>query len=88
MLKLKINWRQLAKMVWDALKPVLLGAVGGGVIALSGGCSSMVPSTKTQSMGVYAFGIPGIAVITQTTQAADYTGGDTNSAMQANSQLR
>lgn len=35
-------------------------------------------------MGVYAFGIPGIAVITQTTQTADYSGGDTNGVSQAN----
>jgi hypothetical protein len=33
---------------------------------------------------VYAFGIPGIAVITQSHQAADNAGGDTNAAAQVN----
>ena len=36
------------------------------------------------AMGVYAFGIPGIAVISQTTQAADNKGEDTNVPVQAN----
>ena len=31
-------------------------------------------------MGVYAFGIPGIAVITQSHQTADNAGSDTNAA--------
>ena len=35
-------------------------------------------------MGVYAFGIPGIAVITQSQQTADNTGSDTNAAAQSN----
>ena len=35
-------------------------------------------------MGVYAFSIPGIAVISQTTQAADNKGEDTNVPVQAN----
>ena len=37
-MKLKINWKAL----WNAVKPVLLGAIGGGVIALTDGCSSRV----------------------------------------------
>ena len=39
---------------------------------------------KTQTMGVYAVGIPGIAVISQTTQAADNKGEDTNVPVQVN----
>ena len=35
-------------------------------------------------MGVYAFGIPGIAVITQSQQTADNAGSDTNAAAQSN----
>lgn len=31
----------------------------------------MTPSNKTQTMGVYALGIPGIAVITQSNLDAD-----------------
>ena len=32
-MKLKIDWKALGKALWNAVKPVLLGAVGGGVIA-------------------------------------------------------
>ena len=67
-----------------ALKPVLLGAIGGGVIALTDGCSSLTPSSKTQSMGVYAIGVPGIAIITRSTQNEDASGGDTNVPTQVN----
>ena len=35
-------------------------------------------------MGVYAFGIPGIAVITQSTQASDTTSEDVNANRQTN----
>jgi len=83
-MKLKIDWKALGKAVWDALKPVILGAIGGGVIAVTGGCSSLTPSAKTQTMGVYAFGIPGIAVITHSTQDADARGDDANAPTQAN----
>ena len=41
-------------------------------------------ANKTAATGVYAFGIPGIAVISQTTQAADNKGEDTNVPVQAN----
>ena len=34
-MKLKIGWKALGKALWNAVKPVLLGAVGGGVIALT-----------------------------------------------------
>ena len=42
------------------------------------------PSSKTQSMGVYAIGMPGIAIITKSTQNEDASGGDTNVPTQAN----
>ena len=83
-MKLKIEWKALGKALWNAVKPVLLGAVGGGVIALTEGCSSLTPSAKTQTMGVYALGIPGIAVITHSEQTADNKGEDTNAPVQAN----
>ena len=84
-MKLKIKWKELARQLWNAVKPVLLGAVGGGLVAVTGsGCSSLTPSTKTQTMGVYAFGIPGIAVITQSAQNADNAGDDDNKPVQAN----
>ena len=39
-MKVKVNWKALGKALWNAVKPVLLGAIGGGVIALTDGCSS------------------------------------------------
>ena len=55
------------------------------ILALAaGGCSSLVPSSKTQTMSVYALGIPGIAVITSSSQAADNSGEDVNAPTQAN----
>ena len=83
-MKLKIDWKALGKALWNAVKPVLLGAIGGGVIALTDGCSSLTPSSKTQSMGVYAIGVPGIAIITKSTQNEDASGGDTNVPTQVN----
>ena len=54
------------------------------VAAMACGCSSLVPSSKTQTMGVYAFGIPGIAVITSSSQQADNSGEDINEPIQTN----
>jgi len=81
---MKINWKELGKQLWNAVKPVLLAAIGGGVVAVSSGCSSLTPSAKTQSMSLYAIGIPGIAVITQSEQTADNKGDDDNTPIQSN----
>ena len=43
-MKLKINWKELGKQFWDAVKPVLLAAIGGGLVTLANGCSSLTPS--------------------------------------------
>ena len=84
-MKIKINWKELGKQLWNAVKPVLLGAIGGGLVAVTGsGCSALTPSAKTQTMSLYAIGIPGIAVVTQSTQNADNTGDDDNKPVQAN----
>ena len=83
-MKIKINWKSLGKALWAAVKPVLLGAVGGGVIALTDGCSALTPSAKTQNMSLYAVGIPGIAVVTKSEQVADNKGDDENKPVQAN----
>ena len=83
-MKLKLNWKELARQLWAAIRPVLLGAIGGGIVGVASGCSSLTPSDKTQTMGVYAFGIPGIAVITQSHQTAENAGSDTNAAAQSN----
>ena len=36
-----------------------------GIVSVASGCSSLTPSDKTQTKGVYVFGIPGIAVMAQ-----------------------
>ena len=83
-MKLKVNWKALGRQLWAAVKPVLLAALGGGIVTVAAGCSSLTPSSKTQTMGVYAFGLPAVAVITQSEQIADYSGGDTNGVSQTN----
>ena len=83
-MKLKVNWKELGKQLWNAVKPVLLAAIGGGVVTLADGCSSLTPSAKTQSMSLYAIGIPGIAIVTRSEQTADNTGDDDNKPVQAN----
>ena len=83
-MKLKINWQELLRQIWTAVKPVLLGAIGGGLVTFASGCSSMAPSDKTQTMSVYALGIPGIAVITESRQTADNAGSDMNATAQSN----
>ena len=83
-MKLKVNWKKLGKQLWAAVKPVLLAAIGGGVVTLADGCSSLTPSAKTQSMSLYAIGIPGIAIVTQSEQTADNKGDDNNTPVQAN----
>ena len=83
-MKLKVNWKALGKAIWEAVKPALLAAIGGGVVTLADGCSSLTPSAKTQSMSLYAIGIPGIAVVSQSEQTADNKGEDTNAPTQGN----
>ena len=84
-MKIKINWKELGKQLWNAVKPVLLGAIGGGLVAVTGsGCSALTPSAKTQAMSLYAIGIPGVAVVTHSTQDADNKGDDENKPTQTN----
>ena len=51
-MKLKVNWKELARQLWAAVRPGLLGAIGGGIVSFASGCSSLMPSDKTQTMGV------------------------------------
>jgi len=32
-MQLKINWKSLGKQLWEAVKPVLLAAIGGGLVS-------------------------------------------------------
>ena len=51
-MKLKINWKELGRQVWAAVKPVLLAAVGGGIVSVATGCSSLTPTSKSQTLSV------------------------------------
>ena len=75
-----LPWKNAAKA---ALQIIVPAAVGSGAAILAG-CSSLTPSAKTQTMSLFAVGIPGIAVVTQSTQNADNTGDDENSPKQTN----
>jgi len=81
-------WNMIKALPWkDALKAamqiIIPAAVGSGAAILAG-CSALTPSAKTQTMSLYAIGIPGIAVITHSTQDADNKGDDENRPTQAN----
>ena len=81
-------WNVIKSLPWrDALKAALQiivpAAVGSGAAILAG-CSDLRPSAKTQTMSLYAIGIPGIAVVTQSTQDADNRGDDENRPAQIN----
>ena len=81
-------WNVIKSLPWrDALKAALQiivpAAVGSGAAILAG-CSDLRPSAKTQTMSLYAIGIPGIAVVTQSTQDADNRGDDENRPSQVN----
>ena len=67
-----------------AVKPVLLAAIGGGIVSVAAGCSSLVPTSKTQTLSVVGIGIPAIAVVSSSSQGADASGGDENKPTQAN----
>ena len=87
-MKLKIDWKKAWEITRDfvapLVKPFIAALIGGGVVSGMSGCSSFVPSDKTQTMSLYAIGIPGIAVVTQSSQAADNKGDDENRPVQAN----
>ena len=75
-----LPWKAAMKAAMQILIPA---AVGSGAAILAG-CSDLRPSAKTQTMSLYAIGIPGIAVITQSTQDADNHGDDENKPAQVN----
>ena len=35
-----INWKELGKQLWAAVKPVLLAAIGGGIVTVAAGCDA------------------------------------------------
>ena len=83
-MKLKIDWKKLGKQLWEAVKPVLLAAVGGGIVSVAAGCSGLAQAPRGQTTEVVAFGVPAIAWVSHTTQSAEHHGGDTNAVSQVN----
>ena len=75
-----LPWAKAAKA---ALQIIVPAAIGSGAAILTG-CSDLRPTAKTQTMSLYAIGIPGIAVVTQSTQDADNRGDDENRPSQVN----
>ena len=85
---MKNLWNMIKAVPWKsalkaALQIIVPAAVGSGAAILAG-CSDLRPSAKTQTMSLYAIGIPGIAVVTQSTQDADNRGDDENKPSQVN----
>jgi len=83
-MKLQVDWKALGKALWDAIKPVLLAAIGGGTVAWVSGCSTMATTPRGQTTEIVAVGIPAVAWISHTSQEADHGGGDTNGVAQIN----
>lgn len=75
-----LPWREAAKAAAKVLLPAALGA-GGAILA---GCGSLAPAGKENRIGVYAFGIPGVAVVTSPAQVADNRGDDEAKPVQVN----
>ena len=81
------NWMTSdgGKAFMKTLAKLLIGAAAGaGGATCFTGCSSFVPDSKTQSMEVYALGLPAIAVIKSSTQTADNRGEHVNTPSQSN----
>lgn len=70
-----LPWKEAVK---KAIGVLITAAVGGMAGYACAGCTSMRPNDKTQHMSVYALGIPGVAVITSSTQNATNGGDDIN----------
>jgi len=84
-MKIKINWKSLGKQLWEAVKPVLLAAIGGGLVSYTSGCSAMSTTPRGQTTEIVAVGIPAVAWISHTSQDANHSGSDSNGVTQANS---
>ena len=53
-----INWKELGKQLWAAVKPVLLAAIGGGIVSVAAGCSSLTPTSKSNGFQKHAYYAP------------------------------
>ena len=83
-MKLKVNWKELGRQLWAAVKPLLLAEIGSGIVSVATGCSSLTPTSKSQTLSVVGIGIPAIAAVSSSSQGADASGGDENAPVQTN----
>ena len=61
-MKTKANWKELGKQLWAAVKPALLAAIGGGIVTVAAGCSSLVHPCIASRLG-FASGDIRVAVL-------------------------
>ena len=66
------------------IKMFLLAALLLCIVVVLSGCSSLVPTNKTQTLSVVGIGIPAIAIVSKSAQEADATGNDENKPTQTN----
>lgn len=82
---MKIDWKKLLSLVWKALKPTLLAALGGTVVATASGCcSGQSPTSKSQNQCTISVGFPAVVVYRSNNQVSDNSGDDKNNSMQEN----
>ena len=55
-MKLKVNWKELGKQLWAAVKPVLLAAIGGGIVSIAAGAEVTFEVNGVEHGGVLVQG--------------------------------
>ena len=87
-MKIKINcnkaWEFTRDFVAPLVKPFIAALIGGGVVTGLSGCSVLSQRDQEVSTSVWDIGIPGVAVIKQSTISPDNRGEKDNTAIQSN----
>ena len=87
-MKIKINWQKAWEITRDfvapLVKPFIAALIGCGVVTGLSGCSGLSQRDHEVSTSVWAVGIPGVAVIKQSTISPDNRGEKDNTAIQSN----
>ena len=87
-MKIKINWKKAWEITRDfvapLVKPFVAALIGGGVVTGLSGCSGMSQRDHEVATSVWAVGIPGVAVIKQSTISPENLSEKDNTATQIN----
>ena len=87
-MKIKINWKKAWEITRDfvapLVKPFVAALIGGGVVTGLSGCSAMSQRDHEVATSVWAVGIPGVAVIKQSTISPENLSEKDNTAAQVN----